>query len=97
MRGVVPKMRASDAREGNDAVVAALAVVDAQEFVFEVHVGDGEVEEFALADAGGVEDFEDCAVAVAEEGARVGSLDDGDGLGGAEDFAGEAVGLAENE
>lgn len=82
------------AGEWDDAVFAAFAFADDGDFIVEVHVVDGEREDFLFSDAGGVEDFEDGAVAVAFERGRVGSLDDLAGFLRREDVLGKRIGFA---
>ena len=71
---VIFQILAGDAAQGHHAVFAALAPVDPQQFLLQVHVGHIQVAQLGFADAGGVKHFEQRPVAVADERAACRAL-----------------------
>ena len=81
-------------RKRGHAVFGTFAVVDAQELFLKVHVAHGEGEEFALADAGRVEDFQKGAVPEPDHGLNVGGFEHAPGLLGRKDVAWQRLRLS---
>ena len=91
---IIFEILAGDAAQGHDAVFAALALVDAQQFLLQVHVRHVQVAQLLLADAGGVKHFEQRPVAVADQRLRVRRFNDAAGLLRRQDVFGQRVRLA---
>ena len=59
------------AAQRNDTVSSAFALVNAQDFLFEIDVVHSQVTKFLLADGGGVEDLKNGPIAIALVGVRI--------------------------
>lgn len=64
-----PSQRA--AADGNVTIFPALAQAHAHQAAGEIHIGEFQIAQLIAADAGGVKDFEDGAVAQAERGGHI--------------------------
>jgi len=91
---VVFQERASQFGQWHDAVFGSLAAIDSQQAFLDVHVLNGQVHQFAFADASGVKHFQHGAVAVADHGLQVGLLHNLAGLLNGQHVPGQVVRFA---